>query len=416
MKNLKKAAGYLFVFCFTFIIIGCTWFAHQAEAKAKTVQKGVTYDSGSEKIYIDISKLTPQEGKKALDKLTTGNYGNKTLAAVVKAANADSAEKKYIKWGKAYQKLASNKYQLLPFSGQIKTKEWKKGYYECYDSVFRSPVNTGYYLERYIDNIFALEEAEENINDCHPIRYFENFSFTYTDPAGKKRDGKIYMGYMNFSIKSVYSEILRKEQFGQASDAVKIAFLLYPRKHFSSYKVGTPPSACDMKALAEKRWQGSCGDYAILTHQFSTYLSFDNHCEAIRLTSLAHIISYVRAKNSDGEWEYFRTDNDETAYDLNTGVRYFEVDRRSKSYPFLAEAYAYMGSSPTPELTKISLEYNIKKGLKEGCMDETIKNSVSRVYKDGDYWMDQKKITYSFVNENDETYGCPVITGTYPES
>ncbi len=405
----------MFIFCFTFIIIGCACFVHQADAKTKTIQKGITYDPGPERIYIDISKLTPEEGKKALDKLSTGKYQDKALSAVVKAANAASAKKKYIKWGKAYQKLASNPYQLLPYSAQIKTREQKKGYYECYDDVLRAPVNAGYYLERYIDSIFAYDEAQENINDCHPIQYFENFSFSYTDPAGQKHDGKVYMDYMNFTIKSTYSEILSKEQFVQASDAVKIAFLLYPREQFSEYKIGTPYSDCNMKALAEKRWQGSCEDYASLTHQFSTYLSFDTYCQEVFLTSLAHVISFVRAKNSDGEWEYFRTDNYDTAYNLKTGVRYSEVNRLSESDPFLAEAYAYMGSSPTPELTKMSLEYNIKKGLREGCMDETIKKTVSQAYRDGKF-RSNEKISYSFVNENDETYGYPVITGAYPES
>lgn len=412
MKNIKKAATILFIFCFTLMVIQCTWFVQQAEAKTKTIQKGITYDTELKKVYMDISKLTPKEGKKTLDQLSTGKYGDKVLVTVVKATSVSNAEKKYKKWGQAFQKLASNKYRLLPFSSAAKTQKLKKGYYECYDISF-SPVNNYYYMERYIDNIFAFSQGEENIFGSRPISYFENFAFTYTDPARKNHTGEVYMDYMNFSIKSVYSEILSKEQFVEASDAVKVAFLLFPRVHFTEYKIGTPLSDCDMKALAEKRWKGVCSDYCTLTHRLTTFLSFDIHCEAIGLNSLYHAVSFVRAKNSDGKWEYFRTDNDEIAFNNKSGVRYRELDELSKSYPFLTEAYAYMSSSPMPELTKISLEYSIKKGLSQGCMDETIEQTVSRAYYDG-YFRGNDTITYTFINQNDQTYGFPEITGTYP--
>uniref|UniRef100_N1ZYG5 Transglutaminase-like domain-containing protein n=1 Tax=Eubacterium plexicaudatum ASF492 TaxID=1235802 RepID=N1ZYG5_9FIRM len=412
MKNFAKAAKSMLIFCFTFMMIGCIWSVHQAEAKTKTIQKGVTYDTDLEEVFMDISKLTPEEGKKTLDRLSTGKYGDKLLVAVVKATSVSGAEKKYKTWGEAFQKLSSNKYRLLPFSGMVKTEKWKKGYYECYDSTL-APVNNYYYLERYIDNIFAFQEGQENIFGSKPINYFENFTFTYTNPAGQKQTGQLYMDYMNFSIKSVYSDILSKEQFAEASDAVKTAFLLFPRVHFTTYKIGTSASDCDMKALAEKRWKGVCSDFCVLTHRLTTFLSFDIHCEEIGLTSLYHAVSFVRAKNSDGKWEYFRTDNDEIAFDVKSGVRYRELDELSKSYPFLTDAYAYMSSSPMPELTKKSLEYNIKKGFSKGCLDSTIETTVSMAYQDG-HFRRNDTITYTFTNENDETYGHPEYTGTYP--
>ncbi|KAI4445753.1 hypothetical protein C823_000269 [Eubacterium plexicaudatum ASF492] len=64
MKNFAKAAKSMLIFCFTFMMIGCIWSVHQAEAKTKTIQKGVTYDTDLEEVFMDISKLTPEEGKR----------------------------------------------------------------------------------------------------------------------------------------------------------------------------------------------------------------------------------------------------------------------------------------------------------------------------------------------------------------
>ncbi len=408
MKNFAKAAKSMLIFCFAFMMIGCIWSVHQAEAKTKTIQKGITYDAELEEVYMDISKLTPEEGKKALEQLSTGKYGSQSLAVRVKASGASNAEKKYLKWGKAFQNLKSNKYRLLPYSGDIETRKRDKGYYVCYDIYFPQ-VNNYYYLERYIDNIFAYQEAEENLYDCSTGGYLENFTFAYTDPAGQKHDAKVYMDYMSISAESVYSEILSREQFLKASDAVKVAFLLVPRKHFTTYELGTLRSDRDMKALAEKRWKGKCGDFSTLSYWLVTPLSYDIQCQGGFKPN--HSTLFVRAKNSDGQWEYFQTDNQTTYLGGDTPLKYEESP--NEKYSFLPEAFAYLSSSPVHEITEISLEYNVKKAISQGCLDSSIERTASRAYKDGKF-RGNDTITYTFTNQNENTYGYPEFTGTYP--
>lgn len=414
MKNFKKTAACIFVFCLTFIITGCTGAMHQAEAKTKAVRKGITYDTELEEIYMDISKLTPKEGEAALNKLSTGKYGDKLLVVCVKAKSAANAEKKYIKWGKEFQQLASNKYRLLPFSGEIGIrksyqKEYK-GYYECFDTELSS-VYTYYYLEQYIDNIFDFQDAEKDIYGSRPVSYFENFTFEYTDPAGEKHEKKINLDYLNFSIKSVYSEILSREQFAQASDAVRIAFLLFPRNHFTTYAIWRTSSDWDMKALAEQRWTGNCEAYSILTHQLAAYLSFDMKCRLVFMDTPGHAIAFVRAKNSDGEWEFFETDNEDTYFDYYRSIIYSQAEEQSKYDAFLTEAIQYMCSSSVPELTEMATAYSIKKGLEEGCLNTTMDQMLASLADK--WWLSPDgTIEYAFINQNDEKYGCPAITGT----
>lgn len=411
MKNFKKAANNMIIFCFALLIISCIWSVRQAEAKTKTIQKGITYDTELEEVCMDISKLTPEEGKKALEKLSTGKYGSQSLAVRVKASGASDAEKKYLKWGKEFQNLESNKYRLLPYSGDIEVRKRDKGYYLCYD-IYIPQVNNYYYLERYIDNIFAYQEAEENLYECSTSEYLENFTFAYTDPAGQKHDAKFYTDYMSISAESVYSEILSREQFLEASDAVKVAFLLVPRKHFTTYKQGTPRSDRDMKALAEGRWKGKCGDFSILSYWLVTPLSYDIQCQgAFRNHSILHSTLFIRAKNSDGQWEYFQTDNQTTNFGGDTILKYEEAP--NEKYSFFPEAYAYLSSSPVHEITEISLEYNVKKAISQGCLDSSIERTLSRAYKDGKF-RGNDTITYTFTNQNENTYGYPEFTGTYP--
>lgn len=394
----------------------------QAEAKTKNIRKGFTYeydkDEHIERVYMDISKIAPEEGETALNRLSVGKYGDKPLYVKVKAKSAAQAKKKYISWGRKFQGLAANKYRLLPFSSDASVDEmWnKKGYYECVDNGF-SVLYTYYYMNRYIDNIFNFSDPQEKLNgterSCSPIEYSENFVFQYTDLLGKGHTEKINPAFIDLEFKSVYSDIISKKQFAEASDAVKVALLLFPRRHYCKYAVGRPMSDWDMKALAEKRWIGKCGNSSMLGFWLTTHVSFDVKYLPVILRTVNHAVGFACAKNSDGKWEYFRVDNMDTTFNMESGIRYNELERLSEEDSLLKAALTYMKSGSVPELTAMTLEYNIKKGLKEGRLDAAMEETLDSLESEWFFSHKYEPIDYAFVNQNENTYGYPEITGTF---
>ena len=252
-----------------------------------------------EKTY-DMDKINPNDMVKLLldDANSQEAFGKVIFPKFkIKASSESDANKKIDAYLKKMKKVSENKYGL---GFGLERKNPTACNYVKYDK--KKKVAT-YHVEEYttydmyvIQKLFDLAMNEP-----------------YLEVHYRSKDA--YVGDKNFYRQKTRSVFKNAAELKKASDSVKFQFLCEYLNNSCKIAWGKPETLYDtsLKAVLEGRYYGVCADCADLWRRLAGLVSYDIESRQYtcwrETADTSHTALLLRAKNKDGNWDYFQGNN-----------------------------------------------------------------------------------------------------------